>query len=229
MDPTAKIDPRAVAAGAKPHSAKPVQAFKAALLAAQAAAPRAPAVPPRHTTIAPSVPDSAFRHRIAATESRGAGYAAHNQASGALGRYQLIPLALRDIGWRDAAGGWTALAARHGVGSDAQFLGSPVAQEAAMDAYLRRTAQLLGHHGALARAGEAIAGLDGGTLRLSEAGLLAAAHRRGPTSVARYLAHRSTTPDAPLSTADRSAFAAVERRLRDFAEVSLPTPRSRGV
>ncbi|MBD0272443.1 MAG: hypothetical protein ICV73_10995 [Acetobacteraceae bacterium] len=170
--------------------------------------------------------DTAFRARIARAESGatrpGEGYGARNAASGALGRYQLTPPALRDLGWKDAAGGWTALAARHGVVSDEGFLSSPAAQEAAMGAYLRRAEALLGRNGSLARTGSSVTGLDGTQVRLTEAGLVAAAHRRGAGAVARYLAHRAApaSSDAPpLSVSDRRAFAAVERRLRDFAEL----------
>ncbi|MBD0273544.1 MAG: hypothetical protein ICV73_16650 [Acetobacteraceae bacterium] len=169
--------------------------------------------------------DAAFRARIARAETgavrAGEGYGARNAASGALGRYQLTPQALRDLGWKDAAGGWTALAARHGIGSDAEFLSNPAAQEAAMGAYLRRAEAQLDRNGSLSRSGGTVAGLDGAPVLLTEAGLVAAAHRRGAASVARYLAHRSAPADAPLpTTAERRAFAAVERRLRDFAELS---------
>jgi hypothetical protein len=127
---------------------------------------------------------------------------------------------LHDLGWRDAAGGWTALAARRGVGSDAEFLASPAAQEAAMGAYLRRAEAQLSSNGSLSWSGGAVTGLDGSPVLLTEAGLVAAAHRRGAGSVARYLAHRAAPPaDSALSAADRRAFAAVERRLKDFAEL----------
>jgi hypothetical protein len=43
--------------------------------------------------------EDAFRSRIAALESAGSGWSARNAASGALGRYQFLPVALRDIGW----------------------------------------------------------------------------------------------------------------------------------
>ncbi len=88
---------------------------------ARAAAARAPAPP------GAAAHDAAFRARIARAESGairpGEGYGARNAASGPLGRYQLTPQALRDLGWKDAGGGWTASAARHGVASDEGFLG----------------------------------------------------------------------------------------------------------
>jgi len=221
----------------KPAAPKKATEFKAALLAAEAARPRPamtsalassatnvtrPAPPARP----PAAADAAFRQRIAAAESSATathpGYAARNPSSGALGRYQLLPIALRDIGWQDATGGWTAFAARQGVASEADFLANPAAQEAAMDSYLRRAAQMLAQNGALDRSGTTVAGLAGDAVPVSEAGLLAAAHRRGAASVARYLAHRTETPGAPLTPADSRAFAAVEQRLRGFADLPLP-------
>jgi hypothetical protein len=106
------------------------------------------------------------------------------------------------------------------VASEAEFLANPAAQETAMAAFLRRAEIQLDRNGSLARAGGEVTGLDGNAVRLTEAGLVAAAHRRGAGSVARYLAHRADTPDAPLSAADRRAFASVEHRLRGFEAVS---------
>ncbi|WP_135467966.1 hypothetical protein [Crenalkalicoccus roseus] len=224
----------------KPRPAAKPGAFKRELARAMEG-PQGPAGPrpasPRPIRLpqaAPAEAGSPFRQTIARLESGGAGpgqgHAARNPASGALGRYQMLPVALRDIGWQDAAGGWTALAARHGVASEADFLASPAAQEAAMDAFLRRAEAQLERNGSLARAGGTVRGLDGEAVPLTEAGLVAAAHRRGAGSVARYLAHRTETPDAPLSPAQRSAFAAVERRLRDFAAMpyALASRRAQG-
>ncbi len=160
-----------------------------------------------------------FRDRIAAAEGSREQYAVRNPASGALGRYQFVPTALQDLGWKDASGAWTATAAAQGVTSDEQFLANPAAQEAAMTTYLARTEQQLSRNGALAQAGGSLPGLDGAAVPVTEAGLMAAAHRRGAGSVARYLAHRANTPDASLSPQQRQAFASVERRLRDFSEM----------
>ena len=186
--------------------------------------PAHPARPePQQQAAGAAAGDAAFRARIARAETgatrAGEGYGARNAASGALGRYQLTPRALRDLGWQDAGGGWTALAARHGVGSEAEFLSSPAAQEAAMGAYLRRAEALLERNGSLSRSGGAVTGLDGTPVPLTEAGLVAAAHRLGAGSVARYLAHRGYQSETPLTAVERRAFAAVERRLRDFAEL----------
>jgi hypothetical protein len=190
-----------------------VAAARPAMLAATAPRgvnPRSPATP--------SPPgEGEFRGRIAAQESAGAGWGARNPGSGALGRYQLVPVALRDIGWQDSSGAWTDRAAAMGVRSETDFLTNPVAQEAAMGQYLQRTQRLLAANGALGAAGLTVTGTDGRPLAITEAGLLAAAHRRGAGAVARWVEHRTRTPDAPVPEASRAAFANVERRLRDFA------------
>lgn len=154
--------------------------------------------------------------------AKGAGVPAKPARPFKAGDVQARP-GIGDGGARAAAGGWTALAVRQGVGSDASFLARPAAQEAATGAYLRCARALLDRNGSLVRSGGAVTGLDGTPVPLTEAGLVSAAHRRGAGSVARYLAHRAaaaSAPDAPpLSAQDRRAFAAVERRLRDFAEL----------
>ncbi|TPG60320.1 hypothetical protein EAH89_02765 [Roseomonas nepalensis] len=205
--------------------------FKGALARAQApfTPPRPPAAAPAERALAgagtPGSPpaagtDATFRNRIAALESAGAGWAARNPTSGALGRYQFMPIALRDIGWQDGAGAWTERAAAAGVRSEADFLSNPAAQETAMSDYLLRAEQQLAANGSLRAAGQTVTATDGGTVPLTEAGLVAAAHRRGAGAVARWLEHRTRTPDAPVPEAARVAFADVEQRLRDFAGVS---------
>lgn len=173
--------------------------------------------------------NAAFRQRIAeaerSAEHQRDGYGLRNASSGALGRYQILPIALRDIGWMDAAGGWTATAARHGATDEAAFLASPEAQEAAMSAYLARQETILDRMGTLASAGTTVTGLDGRPIALSEGALVAAAHRRGAGTLARYLAHRTQTPDAPLTPAQRAAFASIEHRLRGFTDVAFTSER----
>ena len=173
--------------------------------------------------------NAAFRQRIAeaerSAEHANDGYGLRNPASGALGRYQFLPIALRDIGWMDAAGAWTEAAQRHGVTDEAGFLASPAAQEAAMSAYLARQEAILDRGGTLGSVGTVIRGLDGQPIMLSEGALVAAAHRRGAGTLARYLTHRTETPDAPLTPAQRAAFESVEHRLRGFAEVAYASER----
>jgi hypothetical protein len=173
--------------------------------------------------------NAAFRQRIAEAERSAEhardGYGLRNERSGALGRYQFLAVALRDIGWMDASGGWTAAAAAHGVADEAGFLASEAAQEAAMTAFLARQEVILDRMGTLGVAGTTVTGLDGAPIALSEGALVAAAHRRGAGMLARYLRHRTETPDAPLTPALRSAFASIEHRLRGFAEVAYVSER----
>jgi hypothetical protein len=173
--------------------------------------------------------NAAFRHRIAEAERSAEhaqdGYGLRNERSGALGRYQFLPIALRDIGWMDAAGAWTEAAARHGATDEATFLASPAAQEAAMSAYLARQETILDRGGTLGAVGTTVRGLDGAEIPLSEGALVAAAHRRGAGTLARYLTHRTETPDAPLTPAQRAAFESIEHRLRGFAEVAYDSER----
>lgn len=174
-------------------------------------------------------PNAAFRQRIAeaerSAEHRADGYALRNPVSGALGRYQFVPAALRDMGWMDAEGRWTEAAGRFGVTDEASFLADPAAQEAAFSVFLARQETILDRGGTLAQAGETITMLDGSTITLTEGALVAAAHRRGAGTLARYLAHRRDTPAAALTAAQRNAFESVENRLRSFADLAYVSER----
>jgi len=179
-----------------------------------------------------AAPNPEFRQRIAQAERSAEqprdGYGVRNPRSGALGRYQFLPNSLLDLGWRNAQGGWTPLAERHGVRSEADFLANPAAQEAAMSHFLRRVEVQLDRNGAMTRQGSAVRGLNGEEITLTEGGMVAAAHRRGSGMLARYLAHRMNTPEATLSARERSAFQAVERRLQDFGQVAYASLRPQG-
>ncbi|MFL1462306.1 hypothetical protein ACI6QG_08900 [Roseococcus sp. DSY-14] len=216
---------RAEAPAAPPPPRRAGGGFQLALAGAE----RAPAAARPGSLAAPweAAPNPAFRARIAAAERSAEhpnhGYGQVNPRSGALGRYQFLPSTLVDLGWKDASGAWTA---RAGVRSDEEFLRSPLAQEAAFTAFLRRVETQLDRNGALARQGGTLRGLDGQEVPLTEGGLVAAAHRRGAGLLARWLQHRTETPDAPLRPAQRRAFEAVERRLRDFAQVDYASLRA---
>lgn len=215
----------------------PAPALRPAVARLPAPAPMPVAIrpmPPAQTQPAALRPweaqaNAAFRQRIAEAERSAEhardGYGLRNDRSGALGRYQFLAVALRDIGWMDAAGGWTATAAAHGVADEAGFLASETAQEAAMSAFLARQEVILDRMGTLGAAGTTVTGLDGAPIALTEGALVAAAHRRGAGMLARYLRHRTETPEAPLSPAERSAFASIEHRLRGFAEVAYTSER----
>jgi hypothetical protein len=222
----ARARPAAPAQAARPQAPA---AQQVALGANRAPLPRAPALPPadlpgaRVSPFAAGPDNQAFRQRIAEAErshEHGGGYHLRNERSGALGRYQMLGIALQDIGWRDARGGWTGRAAAFGVRSETDFLGNPAAQEAAMGDFLRRVETQLQANGALRSAGGVVAGVDGRPVAITESGLVAAAHRRGAGAVQRWLLHRTETPDAPVPERDRAAFASIEARLRGFAGVA---------
>ncbi|KAF0110825.1 MAG: hypothetical protein FD149_2592 [Rhodospirillaceae bacterium] len=160
-----------------------------------------------------------FRQEIAEAEGsankKNNGYEEHHDGSGALGRYQLTPLALRDAGWKDAKGAWTDKAKEHGVTSDEGFKKNPEAQEAAMRDYMRRNEVQMKINGVAAQVGTTLNGTDGKAVHLTEAGLAAAAHRHGPGAVKKYLERRAKgeiSQDLDVRKRD----AQIQKRLRDF-------------
>jgi hypothetical protein len=209
--PDPRTDPRAAARAAAQAESLLRQA--SAGPASRAAMPRLPA----------EIGTASLRARLAAAEGSTAhpnnGYHLRNASSDAMGRYQLTPVALQDIGWRDGAGNWTARAGALGVRGDGDFLSSPAAQEAAMTDYLKRIESQLSAQGSLAASGTSLTGTDGQAVPVTHAGLLAAAHRRGAGAVARWLQHRTATPEAPVPPAQRAVFASIEGRLRSFADL----------
>ena len=107
-----------------------------------------------------------------------------------------------------------------GVEGEEDFLASPLAQEEAFHAYLKRTEYYLRNYGALAHLGRTIDGTRG-KITITEGNLLAAAHREGAGTVARYLDHLkrhnwrsdpSTVPPRELG----KKFLQIETRLRTF-------------
>ena len=158
-----------------------------------------------------------FRDKIAASESGGAGYSARN-AQGALGRYQLTPIALLDIGWKRGDGSWTG---RFGITSDEEFLADPEAQEHALAEYLERTRRNAVAEGVFTRLGKTIDGIVA-PFEITEAGIMAAAHRMGATKLREYLEHieatgwRSDPTTFPEGRNDD--YRAVEKRLREFSQ-----------
>lgn len=172
-------------------------------------------------------PNQSWREQIAHEESRGTtqadfGYGVRGAGAGnPLGRYQITTIGFRGAGWQNDRGAWTQRAAEAGVTSDASFLSNPAAQEAALTDYMRENQRQLRVRGIAARVGQDIQSFDGEPIRLTEAGLAAAAHREGPRAVERYLDHRNRglprPPSIPNQRTDRSVFNEVERRLREYA------------
>lgn len=166
-----------------------------------------------------------WREQIAHEETSQAdgdfGYGRRGQpGSSALGRYQLLRTPLRDAGWQDKDSNWTPRARAAGVGSDAEFLAKPDAQETALTEVMERNERQLQAKGAYRLVGRELPGLRGGTVPITESGLAAAAHREGADAVRRYLAHREANLPAPVPVVGRgdlSVFNEIERRLRAFA------------
>ncbi len=77
-----------------------------------------------------SRPNAEFRNRLATAEGNAHkpnfGYEEVNEKAGALGFYQMTPVALQATGMTDANGSWTG---KYGVHSRAEFLTNPEAQE----------------------------------------------------------------------------------------------------
>lgn len=123
----------------------------------------------------------------------------------ALGRYQLQKSSsLKDIGWVDDDGNWTAKAAAHGVTSDEEFLNNREAQETALDLVLSRAESqarskyitIKGDNGTpervslcdLAQRGQTYNDSLGRTIKITPAGVTAAVHREGAGKTHDFLA-----------------------------------------
>ena len=163
----------------------------------------------------------AFLDAIARAERNTKGYSEVNPGR-AWGRYQMVRRALIDAGIRDPdTKEWTGpLARKLGIESEQDFLASPLAQEKAFQAYLKRTERALRNNGVTAYLGQTIHGIKG-KITIAEGNLLAAAHREGAGTVARYLDHLkrhnwksdpSTFPPGKLG----EKFLHIETRLRTF-------------
>jgi hypothetical protein len=146
------------------------------------------------------------------------GYDEIGKNGDALGRYQLQKSqALKDIGWVDSKGRWTAEAAKHGVTSDRDFLNNRGAQEAAFDLVLPRLeAQarskfitITESDGStqhvslwdLAQQGRSYTDRDGKTVRITPAGVMGAIHREGGGATRNFFSRVTrdgwTTKDRP--------------------------------
>lgn len=165
---------------------------------------------------------AAFRTKLNEKEALRDNYKAVNKASGALGRYQLTTVALKDAGLKDKkTGQWTG---KHGVHSDADFLNNPRAQELAAADYHEANIRYLKVNGAWGMKGQTFKGIKA-PITITETGLVAAAHRQGAGAVHDYLNHvfthkRASDPHTfPRGKSD--AYMAIETRLREFQNVPL--------
>lgn len=132
----------------------------------------------------------------------------------------MTPVALRAARWRDSQNRWSARARAAGVARDADFLANPSAQEAALNDYLRDNESQMRALGVWSRIGGSVEGMRDGPVPITASGLAAAAHREGPETVRRYLAHRDQRLPIPPSVTGRGDLAKinqVEARLRNLA------------
>jgi hypothetical protein len=160
-------------------------------------------------------PNAPIRQKLAELESSADkpnnGYGERNKSTNALGRYQLLKTALIDAGWKNADGKWSDKAKKAGVTSDAQFLKNPEAQEKALTDVMQRYGEQLKAYGATEKIGTTVEDSNGKPLFITESGLMAAAHKEGAPTVAKYLdPNKRSTLRAPQ-------IANIEHRLREAA------------
>lgn len=136
-------------------------------------------------------PNPEMRQKLAEMESNADkpndGYGVARASNSALGRYQLMRVALQDAGWKNADGSWSDKAKAAGVQSDGDFLGNPEAQEQALTDVMRRNTEQLTANRAYARIGSTIVDEQGNAIPITEAGLQAAAQKEGAGAVGQYL------------------------------------------
>lgn len=197
-----------------------------------------PAAPVPQTDAWPDSPIHAeFRRAIHRKESDGAGndgYAA--SGNGAYGRYQMRVPALQDAGLIDRDGRWTG---KYGLNSFEDFLRAPEAQEKAFADFMART------EGYVRQAASGFEGreIEGklATFKVTEAGLVAAAHRQGAGMLAPYFEFQKDNnwksgdfeniPDRVVAQIAKlqegidnpkpakEVLASIETRLREFSRV----------
>ncbi|CCG42834.1 hypothetical protein [Magnetospirillum molischianum] len=158
-----------------------------------------------------------FRQKIAEAE-RSAEHAndgyGQRHPGGALGRYQITPNTLLQTGWK-IGGTWTDKARQHGVTSDDDFLNSPEAQEAAMSDIMREAELQADSKGLYGHSGKTYNGVGGKTVKITDGGIAAAAHRHGAGATKNYLRRRANGQQAKTPE-DRTRDKQIEKRLRDF-------------
>jgi len=166
-------------------------------------------------------PNETFRQKIAeaerSAEHKNDGYGQY-APSGAMGRYQLTLLALRDIKWKDTDGAWTDLAREHEIDSDSAFLANPAAQEEAMTAYMDRNEAQLKANESKSHIGIEYRDHEGRRLKITESGLAAAAHREGAGATARTLEKLQAKAAGQRRTFRKEEMRAI-KRMRDFEGV----------
>ncbi|HEV2547689.1 MAG TPA: hypothetical protein VGU20_10150 [Stellaceae bacterium] len=170
------------------------------------------------------------------------GYDEERQSGKALGRYQLQKgTALQDIGWVDDKGRWTAEAAKHGVTSDRDFLDNREAQETALDTVLAREevqarntfVTVTASDGTtqrtslwnLAQQGQTYTDDEGRTIKITRAGIIAAAHRGGVPGTADFVERVASNGWRTKGLSSKKNDPAIARRLRRAQDVPYTPSR----
>ena len=104
---------------------------------------------------------------------------ARNPNSSAIGCHQLTNAALQDIGWKDRAGNW--LPNPYSIYSDREFTTSMQAQNAALDHYTAL------NWSRISDSTKSVIGTEHSGIRLTEGGLLSAAHFLGPAGLNEFV------------------------------------------
>ena len=106
-------------------------------------------------------------------------------SQGYMGAYQMQEPALKDAGFQDAHGNWTALAKSLGVPAGATFRSTPSAQDVAFQNYTEKNFEYL--HNYRSYIGKTVGGI-----LITESGMLVGAHLTGQDSVKKFLASDGT-------------------------------------
>lgn len=155
------------------------------------------------------------------------GYEAYNPSSRALGRYQMRPDALAEIGiTRKGSPHLWNPDNSYGVRTPAEFLANPSAQERALEDYLGKIEEQLVSKHAADQIGQHIQGVSDRTIEVTLSGLVAAGHREGAETVRQYLDfvqrqgwRNSHDALRGLPKRLREKFLHIETRLREFEHV----------
>ncbi len=168
-----------------------------------------------------------FADRIAEAEKTFDNWGETSRSSTGVGRYQILAGGLIDIGLMRDLETWTL----NGLPDRDEFLANPELQNLAFAAFLEKKLQYLNNLDLTDFVGQEIAGIVD-TFEITEAGLLAAAHREGEGRLRQYLRHLEDnewvsdadtfpTTEIPGERTMDQAFKAIETRLRLFSIVPL--------
>lgn len=161
-----------------------------------------------------------YLEAIAREETRedpNGGYRVKN-SQGYLGRYQLGEYGLIDAGLKTRDKKWTG---KYGVKSEQDFLNNPQAQERAFADYMAKNQVYLRNNDSMKFIGKEFTGKKKEGIKITEDGLLAAAHRRGAGAVRDYLAYQNENGWSSDFTGlkRKRIYEEIETRLRVFQNI----------